>query len=42
MPALKAAWAAVIVLFTSSREAEWEWAKIVPVAGSSIGILVGC
>lgn len=38
-PDLKAAWAAVMVWSTSSGEAEWVWAKIVPVEGSSIGIL---
>lgn len=39
VPDLKAAWARVMVSLTSSGEAEWEWAKILPVEGSSIGIL---
>lgn len=39
-PDLKAWWASCTVVSTSSLEAEWQWVKTDPVAGSSIGMLM--
>lgn len=41
VPAVKAVWAAATVSATSAGEAEWAWAKMVPVEGSSMGMLKG-
>lgn len=39
MPDWKVLWARRRVSFTSWGEAEWQWVNIVPVEGSSIGML---